>query len=360
MERGGTGKVLHLLRRSLMRPLVRPACPADRDAIVAIHCASWRESYRDLLPEDRLGPGLEADRGEVWDSVFANPSPGRVALVATEGEVVGFLLSGPDRDDPACDFILALHTHPTRRSQGIGTLLMREWSDRMAGIGRHRARLTVADGNAGARAFYARLGGVEGAVFSEHHDGLGDAPARHVDWEDLRVIATHARGEAVRRLAGPLSVTAADQPAWTGAVHPVAAAEAANARRKQPLGDLFGLTDFGVNRVEIAPGTVSTVPHFHSHEDEWVMVLAGRLTLVTDRGSAELSPGDCAGFPAGEGPSHILENHGSQTAVYLEIGARKPDRDSVRYPGEDLIVTRGPDGGRWFQRLDGTLLIRAE
>ncbi|MEM0923671.1 MAG: GNAT family N-acetyltransferase [Pseudomonadota bacterium] len=343
-----------------MTLLVRPACLADRDAIVAIHCASWRDSYRGVVAEDRLGPGLETEHGAMWDRIFATPRPGSVALVATDGEVVGFLLSGPEGEAPWSEKIHALHIRPDRRSGGIGTLLMREWSDRMTAIGRRQAMLTVAEENAGARAFYARLGGQEGPLTTDPHDGLGEAPARHVTWEDLAEIGIRARGEAIRRLVPPPSLTAADQPGWSGASHPIPTATRAAARRKQPLGDPFGLCDFGIHRVEIDPGTHSTIAHYHSHEDEFVIVLEGRLTLILDGTEIQLNPGDCAGFPAGTGPSHRMENRGTELAVYLEIGARKPDRDVTRYPGEDLIVDRGPDGGRWFQRLDGTPLLRAE
>ncbi|MEL6479435.1 MAG: GNAT family N-acetyltransferase [Pseudomonadota bacterium] len=343
-----------------MRVLVRPACPADRDAIVAIHCASWRDSYREIMPEDRLGPGLERERGALWDRIFSTPKPGTVVLVATEGAVRGFLLSSPDPDDLAVDFIHALHVDPQTRDAGVGTLLMREWSDRLLAIGRRQAKLAVGEENARARAFYARLGGVEGPVFIDPHDDIGDAPARHITWSNLAEIGIRARGEAVRRLAPPSALTAADQPGWSGASHPIPAAAQATARRKQPLGDAFGLSDFGVNRVEIDPGTHSTISHFHSHEDEFVLVLEGALTLMRDGVETPLAVGDCAGFPAGTGPAHRLENRGDQMAVYLEIGSRRPDRDVTRYPGEDLIVDRGADGGRWFQRLDGTLLRRAE
>lgn len=303
-----------------------------------------------------LGAGLEADRGALWDRVFVQPRPGRLALVAVKtNEVRGFIISNPDTDDPGLDFIGALHVAPAARGDGLGALLMREWADRMTGIGRNRAKLIVADDNERGRAFYRRIGGVESDVFADDLGVDAHAPARRVTWDDIAVIAALARGETIRRLAPPAMLAAADVQNWTRAIHPVAAADAAKARRKQPLGDPFGLSDFGVNRVEIDPGTVSTVRHFHSHEDEFVMVLEGELTLCLGEREFPMRPGDCAGFPAGEGPSHVLENRSEEeVGVYLEIGSRWPDRDICRYPGQDLIVDAGPDGNRWFLRLDGT------
>ncbi|MEM1276037.1 MAG: GNAT family N-acetyltransferase [Pseudomonadota bacterium] len=335
--------------------MIRAAVEADREAIVAIHCASWRDSYLEILPEDALGDRLDEAHGTLWQTIFAEPLPGRVVLVAvSDNRLRGFIHSQPCAEDPGSDFVSALHVDPEARGLGLGALLMRHWADRLTGIGRHRARLIVAEANTGARNFYRRLGGIEGATFEDDLDGHCKTTARVVEWADIGEIAIKARGERIRRLSMPLSMSAELAPAWSGAAHPVDAAEQAKARRKQPLGDLFGLTDFGVNRVEVDPGTSSTVRHFHSHEDEFVLVLEGELTLTLDDRDVLLMPGDCAGFPAGEGPAHVMRNLSGRLAVYLEIGSRWSDRDICRYPGEDLYVGAGPDGNSWFLRLDGT------
>jgi uncharacterized cupin superfamily protein len=79
-------------------------------------------------------------------------------------------------------------------------------------------------------------------------------------------------------------------------------------RQKRPLGDLFGLTNFGVNLTRIAPGGVSALRHAHTKQDEFVYVLEGRPTLVTDAGRRPLEPGMCAGFRAGTENAHHLVN----------------------------------------------------
>ncbi|MBY8976544.1 GNAT family N-acetyltransferase [Rhodobacteraceae bacterium NNCM2] len=344
-----------------MPVMIRPALPVDRDAIVAIHSASWRDSYRGILPDDQLGPDLEGRHQTLWSQIFGKPVPGRVILVGVvDNAVRGFIISNPDREDPGLDFIAALHVAPEARGQAIGGTLMREWADRMTGIGRKRAMLFVADGNQGARRFYRRLGGVEGPAFDHNLGGHGEAPSRRVTWEDIAVIACRARGERIHQMQIPAKLAAAEVAHWSGAIHPVDASNAARARRKQPLGDPFGLTDFGVNRVEVDPGIRSTVQHFHSHEDEFVLVLDGDFILHLDGREVALTAGDCAGFPAGEGPAHVLENRGATTGVYLEIGSRWLDRDICRYRDQDLVVDQGPDGNRWFLRLDGTPVIPAD
>jgi uncharacterized cupin superfamily protein len=124
-------------------------------------------------------------------------------------------------------------------------------------------------------------------------------------------------------------------------------------REKRPLGDLFGLRNFGVNLTRLAPGAMSALRHAHSRQDEFVYVLEGRPTLVTDDGETPLEPGMCAGFRAGSGDGHHLVNRSAQDVVYLEAGDRTGG-DEASYPDDDLKAALDPDG-RWrFTRKDGT------
>ena len=123
-------------------------------------------------------------------------------------------------------------------------------------------------------------------------------------------------------------------------------------REKRPLGDLFGLTNFGVNLTRLMPGGESALLHRHTRQDEFVYILEGRPTLVTESGEAVLEPGMCAGFPAG-GEAHQLVNRTDDEVVYLEIGDRTPG-DEGSYPRDDLKAVLGPDGKWVFTRRDGT------
>src|ERR1700704_6223353 len=69
-------------------------------------------------------------------------------------------------------------------------------------------------------------------------------------------------------------------------------------REKRPLGDVFGLSNFGVNLTRLKPGAISSVRHSHTRQDEFVYVLEGHPTLVTDAGETPLAPGMCAAFKA--------------------------------------------------------------
>jgi len=124
-------------------------------------------------------------------------------------------------------------------------------------------------------------------------------------------------------------------------------------REKRPLGDLFGLTNFGVNLTLLKPGAESSLRHAHARQDEFVYILEGRPTLITDAGEAELEPGMCAGFKAGTGDAHHLVNRSGKDVVYLEIGDRTRG-DSATYPDEDLQVVQDAEGNWRYLYKDGT------
>lgn len=122
-------------------------------------------------------------------------------------------------------------------------------------------------------------------------------------------------------------------------------------REKRPLGELFGLKNFGVNLTRLKPGGESALLHRHSKQDEFVYIIEGNPTLVTDRGDVALAPGMCAGFAAG-GIAHQLVNRSDRDVVYLEIGDRTPGDDGT-YPADDLKAALGPDGKWQFTHKDG-------
>jgi uncharacterized cupin superfamily protein len=135
-----------------------------------------------------------------------------------------------------------------------------------------------------------------------------------------------------------------------GSGYPAPFGEYARERVKQALGRAGGLTDFGVNLTQLPPGAWSSQRHWHSREDEFVYVLSGELTLITDAGEQQLRDGDCAAFPANVADGHHLINRSDTMAVYLEIGSCHDD-DTCSYPDVDLHLAR-EDGD--FTHKDGT------
>jgi uncharacterized cupin superfamily protein len=121
-------------------------------------------------------------------------------------------------------------------------------------------------------------------------------------------------------------------------------------RIRQRLGNAGGLSDFGVNLMRLPPGTWSSQRHWHSHEDEFVYVLEGELTLIEDGGETVLRAGDCAAFAKGSGNGHHMINKSRGMAVYLEVGSRSP-ADVTTCSDIDMMSTNAD--GR-FVHKDGT------
>jgi uncharacterized cupin superfamily protein len=139
-------------------------------------------------------------------------------------------------------------------------------------------------------------------------------------------------------------------PFRRGSGYPSPFSEACKDRERRQLGDAGGLSQFGVNLLTLPPGTWSSQRHWHSTEDEFVWVLEGELTLITEAGEEILRAGDCAAFKAGEVDGHHLVNRSDKPARALEVGTRDPDADRTVYPDVDMVAEPGENR---FRRRDG-------
>lgn len=157
----------------------------------------------------------------------------------------------------------------------------------------------------------------------------------------------------MQKVSRPLALAASEAAARTRASnYPEPFASRMAGREKRPLGDVFGLTNFGVNLTRLAPHAVSALRHHHTLQDEFIYVVQGSPVLQTDEGRTQLSPGMCAGFKAGSGNGHCLINESAEDVVFLEVGDRTPG-DQGSYPDDDLKALSVQ--GVWhFVHKDGT------
>jgi uncharacterized cupin superfamily protein len=151
--------------------------------------------------------------------------------------------------------------------------------------------------------------------------------------------------------ARPIAVRATDLPVHVGTDYPAPHDVPCRTRRRHRLGDAFGLTQFGVNLLEVPPGAWSSQRHWHERQDELAYVLEGEVVLVTDEGETTLTSGMTAGFRAGARNGHHLVNRSDAVARVLEVGTRTVD-EVARYPGIDLIF-REHAGGAGYFNADG-------
>ena len=133
---------------------VRPAVPADVEAIAAIHIAAWRAAYRGHMPDAYLDSLSLEQRRAMWSGVLARPGPGQLAVADT-----GFCYYGPTRDkEGGVAEIYALYVRPDAWRQGTGRALCEHAQRHAATLELHTMTLWVLKGNDGARRFYERLG----------------------------------------------------------------------------------------------------------------------------------------------------------------------------------------------------------
>ena len=150
----------------------------------------------------------------------------------------------------------------------------------------------------------------------------------------------------------PPAVAATDIPLRTRpSIYPAEFASRVAGRDKRPLGEYFGLKNMASISPGSPPGTVG-IRHAHSKQDEFVYVLQGKPTLLTDEGRTVLTPGMCAGFAGDSGNAHHLINETTEDVVYLEIGDRTTGEE-VTYPDDDLQIAT-IDGRRQFAHKNGT------
>jgi uncharacterized cupin superfamily protein len=138
----------------------------------------------------------------------------------------------------------------------------------------------------------------------------------------------------------------------TGSGYPEPYASMMSKRSYLRLGDAGGLTQFGANITILEPGGLSSMRHWHMHEDEFVMVTQGEVVMVTDEGETVLQVGDCAAFPAGVANGHHFRNSSVAEARFLVIGTRAA-RETVYYSDVDMMV-EDVDGVGTYTRKDGS------
>ena len=170
----------------------RRADVTDSDMIAAVHVASWRETYRDIIPGELLdGLSVEA-RAAMWRSVLSGAVDwdGTSVFLAESGtDIVGFGACGAQRDENLKERgfdaeIGAIYVLAAHQRTGVGKGLMQLMARSLLASGRQAASLWVIRENAHARAFYEELGG---ALLGERVEDLSGTTLIEVGygWRDL-------------------------------------------------------------------------------------------------------------------------------------------------------------------------------
>jgi GNAT superfamily N-acetyltransferase len=137
---------------------VRPARPGDAPQMARVVVASWRETYRGLMPDSVLDdPGFVGRREQFWTAALTDPlyARNRTAVALRDDAVIGVAMAGPPLDDDATWELqlYVLYVLASDHGTGAGTALL----DAVLAP-ELDAALWVADPNPRAQAFYRRHG----------------------------------------------------------------------------------------------------------------------------------------------------------------------------------------------------------
>jgi GNAT superfamily N-acetyltransferase len=141
--------------------LVRPATSRDVPEVARLHVDAWRATYRGLIHEAALFAHSYAEREALWNEALEAGSVTSLFVAESDGAVAGFAACGPTREpEPGFDGELyAIYLRTDYQGRGIGRALVETARSCLRQRGFQKMILWVLDGNAGADAFYERLGG---------------------------------------------------------------------------------------------------------------------------------------------------------------------------------------------------------
>jgi GNAT superfamily N-acetyltransferase len=144
-----------------MRFAIRPGKLADADGISRAHTASWRTSYRGILPDAMLTRIDVEQRATSWRRTLLDPL--RLTLVAydvSHHDIVGFCDAGPSRGSTgyAAEIYRIYIEHHAKR-HGLGRDMFEQVTDWLRRQRMSSLIIWVLDNNHHAHRFYEAMGG---------------------------------------------------------------------------------------------------------------------------------------------------------------------------------------------------------
>ncbi|GAB2646453.1 GNAT family N-acetyltransferase [Kribbella swartbergensis] len=129
-----------------MTASIRPAEPADADAVAAIWYAGWGDGHLGHVPEELVA---FRTKESFWTRAAERVADTTVAVV--DGEVAGFVMVVGDE-------VEQVYVSREHRGSGVAGVLLSEAERQVKANGHSQAWLAVVTGNARARRFYERSG----------------------------------------------------------------------------------------------------------------------------------------------------------------------------------------------------------
>lgn len=147
------------------RVSLRHASATDVAAIGRIQVTTWRDAYRDLIPDDILA-NITSEKIEVFvTEILSGLHEGTFVLVCEMGMCpIGFCIGGPERSEReeqgSFGEIYSMYVLPAYQRLGLGKALIRQAAGVLRSNGMAGLSLWVLQGNISALRFYQNMGGV--------------------------------------------------------------------------------------------------------------------------------------------------------------------------------------------------------
>lgn len=132
---------------------LRPAEPADVERIRDVARRAWEAAHEPIVG----GDAVERFLTEYYDADSFRARidrEGTILDVATDGDVVGYVLVSPDEDDGTTYHLSHIYVAPSRWGEGVGGRLLERAERRVGERGGERIRLGVMADNDRAVGFY--------------------------------------------------------------------------------------------------------------------------------------------------------------------------------------------------------------
>ncbi|HEX5857396.1 MAG TPA: GNAT family N-acetyltransferase [Microbacterium sp.] len=135
--------------------IVRPVRDVDAEALGRVHATCWHETYDHLISKAALERVSPRRMAELWTHWAAQGPEYRMSAALVEGDIVGFVGSGPARDDdaPRSRELYFIYLLDAFHGTGIGQKLFDAAVDQNEPL-----YLWVAEDNPRAHRFYTRNG----------------------------------------------------------------------------------------------------------------------------------------------------------------------------------------------------------
>ncbi len=146
-------------------PILRPATPADVDAVADLFDRGWHDVHPGLVPD-----GLTERRtSEAFHDRVAQrlADTDETTVAEVDGRVAGFVMVAGDEAEQ-------VYVDRPFRGAGVAALLLTEAERQIAAAGHDVAWLAVVRGNDRAQAFYAKQGWVDEGDFDYPVLALGE------------------------------------------------------------------------------------------------------------------------------------------------------------------------------------------